>query len=46
MKLPRLRCERRGCELALTHEGVLPDYGERTKEGWATILGNLEKSIV
>lgn len=35
-----------GCELALTHEGVLPDYGERTKEGWATILGNLEKSIV
>lgn len=34
-----------GSELALTHEGVLPDYAERTKEGWATILGNLEKSI-
>jgi uncharacterized protein YndB with AHSA1/START domain len=35
----------KGCQLTLTHEGVLPDYGERTKEGWATILGNLEKSI-
>jgi uncharacterized protein YndB with AHSA1/START domain len=34
-----------GCELTLTHEGVLPDYGERTKEGWTMILGNLEKSI-
>jgi uncharacterized protein YndB with AHSA1/START domain len=34
-----------GCELTLTHEGVLPDYGERTKEGWATILCNLEKSL-
>ncbi len=34
-----------GCELTLTHEGVLPDYGERTKEGWTGILGNLEKSI-
>jgi uncharacterized protein YndB with AHSA1/START domain len=34
-----------GSELTLTHEGVLPDYGERTKEGWAGILGNLEKSI-
>ena len=34
-----------GGELTLTHEGVLPDYGERTKEGWVAILGNLEKSI-
>src|SRR5271155_3338642 len=34
-----------GCELTLTNEGVLPDYGERTKEGWTMILGNLEKSI-
>jgi uncharacterized protein YndB with AHSA1/START domain len=34
-----------GCKLTLTHEGVLADYGERTKEGWTTILGNLEKSI-
>jgi uncharacterized protein YndB with AHSA1/START domain len=34
-----------GCELTLVHEGVLPDYGERTKAGWTTIIGNLEKSI-
>jgi uncharacterized protein YndB with AHSA1/START domain len=30
-----------GCELTLTHEGLLPEYRERTAEGWSTILGNL-----
>jgi uncharacterized protein YndB with AHSA1/START domain len=34
-----------GCELTLTNEGVLADYGERNKEGWGMILGNLEKSL-
>jgi uncharacterized protein YndB with AHSA1/START domain len=34
-----------GCKLMLTHQGILPDYRERTKEGWTTILGNLKKSI-
>ena len=30
-----------GCELSLTHEGVLPDYAERTQSGWKMILENL-----
>jgi hypothetical protein len=30
-----------GCELRLTHEGVLPDYLERTKGGWTMILEKL-----
>ena len=30
-----------GCELTLTHEGVLPDYAEGTKGGWTMILGKL-----
>lgn len=28
----------RGCELTLLQEGVLPDYVDRTRDGWATIL--------
>jgi uncharacterized protein YndB with AHSA1/START domain len=34
----------KGCELTLTHEGVLPDYEENTKQGWGMILGNLGRS--
>jgi uncharacterized protein YndB with AHSA1/START domain len=30
-----------GCELSLTHEGVLPDYAERTQSGWKMILETL-----
>jgi uncharacterized protein YndB with AHSA1/START domain len=30
-----------GCELTLTHEGVLPDYQSRTEEGWTKILNAL-----
>ncbi|WP_224370823.1 SRPBCC family protein [Hyalangium versicolor] len=30
-----------GCELTLTHEGVLPDYASRTEEGWGKILDKL-----
>jgi len=30
-----------GCELTLTHEGVLPDYVTRTEAGWGMILDNL-----
>jgi uncharacterized protein YndB with AHSA1/START domain len=33
-----------GCELTLTHEGVLPDYLERTASGWGTILDGLAKA--
>jgi uncharacterized protein YndB with AHSA1/START domain len=35
----------RGCELTLTHEGVLPDYLERTKAGWGMILDGLARSL-
>jgi uncharacterized protein YndB with AHSA1/START domain len=34
-----------GCELTLTHEGVLPDYKERTTGGWTKILGGVEQTI-
>ena len=30
-----------GCELTLTHEGVLPEYESRTQTGWGTILDGL-----
>jgi uncharacterized protein YndB with AHSA1/START domain len=30
-----------GCELTLTHEGVLPEYEARTAEGWSKILAGL-----
>jgi uncharacterized protein YndB with AHSA1/START domain len=34
-----------GCELALTHENVLPDYSSRTEAGWILILDNLDESL-
>lgn len=34
-----------GCELSLTHEGVLPEYAEQTKEGWTIILRGLAKTL-
>jgi uncharacterized protein YndB with AHSA1/START domain len=34
-----------GCELTLTHEGVLEDYVSRTQGGWAMILDGLDKAI-
>ncbi len=30
-----------GCELALTHVGVQPEYASRTEAGWMEILGGL-----
>ncbi len=30
-----------GCELTLTHEGVLPDWESRTRAGWGSILDQL-----
>ena len=30
-----------GCELTLKHSGVLPEYREKTKEGWAKMLMEL-----
>jgi uncharacterized protein YndB with AHSA1/START domain len=34
-----------GCQLTLTHEGVLPEYRERSKMGWARILDTLAQAI-
>ncbi len=34
-----------GCEVRLTHEGVLPDYLERTKGGWTMILAKLARTL-
>ena len=30
-----------GCELTLTHEGVLPEWLDRTREGWGKIVAGL-----
>jgi uncharacterized protein YndB with AHSA1/START domain len=30
-----------GCELTLTHEGVLPEWFDRTREGWGKILDGM-----
>jgi uncharacterized protein YndB with AHSA1/START domain len=30
-----------GCKLTLTHEGVLPEWIDRTREGWTMILDSL-----
>lgn len=34
-----------GCELTLTHEGVLPEYETRSVAGWTMILTKLAKSV-
>lgn len=35
----------KGCELTLTHEGVLPDYASRTEAGWTGILDRLAATL-
>jgi uncharacterized protein YndB with AHSA1/START domain len=34
-----------GCTLTLTHEGVLPEWAERTQEGWGMILNGLNDTM-
>lgn len=34
-----------GCTLTLTHEGVLPEWAERTQEGWGMILTGLDNAL-
>ncbi len=34
-----------GCEVTLTHDGVLEGFAERTADGWGGILERLEQSI-
>lgn len=35
----------KGCDLILTHTGVLPDYAERTRAGWSSILSKLDEIL-
>ena len=34
-----------GCELILTHEGVLPEWADATREGWGKILDGLDAAL-
>ncbi len=34
-----------GCQLTLTHEGVLPDYADRTQAGWGKLLSALAANV-
>jgi uncharacterized protein YndB with AHSA1/START domain len=34
-----------GCEMTLTHNGVLPEFESRAQEGWGKILDALTKSL-
>jgi uncharacterized protein YndB with AHSA1/START domain len=34
-----------GCEVTLTHDGVLEAWAEQTNGGWTMILGGLEKVV-
>ena len=34
-----------GCELTLAHEGVLPDYANRTRQGWTGMLEGLAAAL-
>ena len=34
-----------GCVLTLIHEGVLPGWGDQTKDGWTMILENLDETL-
>ena len=40
-----IRPDGEGCELTLTHEGVAPDYTERSTDGWRRILAGLEPAL-
>jgi len=34
-----------GCELTLTHEHVLPEWAERTQQGWTMLLENVDSLL-
>jgi uncharacterized protein YndB with AHSA1/START domain len=34
-----------GCELTLSHEGILPEWADKTQEGWGKILTDLSSRI-
>jgi hypothetical protein len=35
-----------GCELTLTHEGVLAEWRESTIDGWTMILNGLAENLL
>jgi uncharacterized protein YndB with AHSA1/START domain len=35
-----------GCDLTLTHDGVLPDFESRTVQGWTRMLEGLATAVV
>jgi uncharacterized protein YndB with AHSA1/START domain len=35
----------KGCELVLTHDGVLPEWSSQTQSGWGTILEALANQL-
>ncbi len=37
--------QEKGCDLTLTHEGVLADYEKRTQDGWNKILSILATQL-
>lgn len=40
-----IRPDGEGCELTLTHEGVPPDYQERSTDGWRRILAGIGPAL-
>ncbi len=34
-----------GCELTLSHQGVLPEWFDRTRQGWTMILDALDSTL-
>ena len=41
----QITAEESGCELVLTHDGVLAEYADRTSQGWTKLLDGLAKAI-
>ena len=35
----------KGCDLTLTHEGVLSEWADKTREGWSGILDGLASGV-
>ena len=41
-----VRSLERGCELTITHDGVLPEHADRIRFGWTEFLGRLGATTV
>ncbi len=40
-----IAAEATGCDLTLTHENVIPEYAQRTAQGWTGILAGLAATL-